>query len=189
MPNRKIILSILIIGTVAAVACTETWAFFADTTTSTGNGITVGTLHLTTDPDTSYMTIEGVSAGSSDTLYQTITNSGTVPGKLRIDFGNIQESVAAEVPSKTTGKDDLLHSVRVNVKLVKASDGTLVKQLTGSESTLVPIISCRELSVSNIPMYTNTAYKLVVYYEIPPNTDGGIQGKKLTFGVTYTLST
>jgi hypothetical protein len=187
MPNRKIILSILIIGTVAAVACTETWAFFADTTTSTGNGITVGTLHLTTDPDTSYMTIEGVSAGSSDTLYQTITNSGTVPGKLRIDFGNIQESVA--VFSKTTGKDNLLHSVRVNIKLVKASDGTLVKQLTGSESNLVPIISCRELSVSDIPMDTSTAYKLVIYYEIPSKTDNGVQGKKLTFGVTYTLST
>lgn len=188
MPNKRIILSMLIIGTVATVAGAETWAYFTDTVTSTGNTIKIGTLYLTSDPDTSLLTIEGVSPGSSGTLYQTITNSGTLSGKLKIDFSTITETAATEVPSTITGTDTLLDSVRVNAKLVKASDGTLVKQLAGSDSNPVSITSCSGLSVSNIAMDANTAYKLVIDYEIPSGTDTGIQGKKLTFGVTYTLS-
>jgi spore coat-associated protein N len=188
MPNKKVILSILIIVTVVTIAAANTWAYYQDTLTSTGNTIKTGTLYLTTDPDTSLMTIEDVSPGSSGTLYQTITNSGTMPGKLKTDFGTITESVATEVQS-STGTDTLLNSVKVNIQLVKAEDGTLVEQLAGSDSNPVPIASCSGLSVSNIAMDANTAYKLVVYYEIPSETDNGIQGKRLTFGVTYTLST
>lgn len=187
MPNKKIILSILIIGAVVTVAGAETWAYYQDTISITGTTIQTGTLYLTSDPDTSLLTIADVSPGSSGTLYQTITNSGTLPGKLKIDFGNIQESVVKEVPS-STGTDTLLDSVKVNIKLVKADDSTLVEQLAGSDSYPVSIESCNGLSASNIAMEANTSYTLVVYYEIPAGTDTGIQGKKLTFGITYTLS-
>jgi spore coat-associated protein N len=188
MFNKKIILSLLIISAAATIAAANTWAFFSDSITSTGNEITTGTLHLTINPDTSFMTIEGVTPGSSGSVDQIITNSGTVPGKLKIDFGGIQESADTEVPS-ATGTSTLLDSVMANIKLVKASDGSLVKQLVGTDLDTVPIASCSGLSVSNIPIDANTAYDLVIHYEIPSNTDTGIQGKKLTFGVTYTLST
>jgi predicted ribosomally synthesized peptide with SipW-like signal peptide len=188
MPGKRVVWSLLIIVMVATIACANTFAYFQDTITSTGNTITTGTLYLSLDPTTSLMTITGVSPGSSGTLYQTVSNSGTLPGNLKIDFGTITESMAEGTPSTPAGKDTLLHSVRVNIKLVKASDGTLVKQLTGSSSNLVPIISCSGLSVSNISVDPNTSYKLVIYYEIPEKTDSGIQGKKLTFDVTYTLS-
>jgi hypothetical protein len=181
-------LSILIIGTVVTIAAANTWAYYQDSITSTGNGITVGTLYLATDPDTSFMTIEGVKPAGSGTLYQTITNSGTLPGKLKIDFGTITESVSTEVPS-ATGIDTLLESVKVNIQLVRASDGSLVQQLAGSDLNPVPIKSCSGLTVSNIPLDANTAYKLLIHYEVPTNADNGIEGKKLTFGVTYTLST
>jgi hypothetical protein len=189
MLNKKAILSVIILVTSIVITIGNTWAFITSNEVKNTGTINLGILHLTTDPDTSMMTIKNVSPGSQGTLYHTITNSGTVPGKLKIDFSNFQESVATEGTSKTTGKDTLLHNVKVNIKLVKASDGTLVKRLKGSESNFVPIISCRELCVSNIPMDANTAYKLVIDYEIPDKTDNGIQGKKLTFGVTYTLST
>lgn len=188
MLNKKVILSILIIGTVATLASVGTWAYVQETVTSTGNGITVGTLHLIIYPDTQVLTIEGVSPGSSGSLGQTITNSGTVPGKLKIVFGDIQENALTAVPA-TNGTDTLLNSVKVNIQLVKADDGSLVQQLVGSDLTPVPIESCSRLSVSNIAMDANTAYKLLIFYKIPSGTDMGIQGKKLTFGVTYTLST
>ena len=188
MLNKKIILSILIIGTVATIATATTFAYFQDTINSNENEITTGILHLTINPDTSFLTIEGVSPGSSGSLGQTITNSGTVPGKLKIDFGDIQESALTAVPA-TNGTDTLSNSVKVNIRMVKADDGSLVKQIAGSDLTHVPIKSCSGLSVSNITIDANTAYKLVIYYEIPSGTDTGIQGKRLTFGVTYTLST
>ena len=188
MPSKRVIWSLLIIGTVATIACANTFAFFSDTIESTGNTITTGTLYLSFDPATSLMTITEASPGSSGTLYQTVTNSGTIPGKLKIDFDTIRESVATEVPSTVTGTDTLLDSVEVNIKLVKASDNTLVRQLVGSDSNPVSIASCSGLTVSDIAVDANTEYKLVVDYNIPLETDGGIQGKKLTFGVTYTLS-
>lgn len=187
MPSKRVIWSLLIIGTVATLACANTFAFFTDTVTSTGNAITTGTLYLSFDPTTSVMTITGVSPGSSGTLYQTVSNAGTLPGNLKINFDTVSESVDTEVPSTVTGTDTLLESVLVNIKLVRASDNALVQQLVGSNSNPVPIGSCSGLSISDIPVDANTEYKLVVDYNIPLETDSGIQGKKLTFGATYML--
>jgi type 1 fimbria pilin len=188
MFNKKAFFSVLLIGLVITIATANSWAYFQGNIISTGNEIKTGTLYLTTDPDTSLQTIENVSPNSSGTLHQKILNSGTLPGKLKIDFSSIQESVATEVPS-ATGKDTLLDSVKVNVKLVKADDGSLVQQLAGVDLNTVPIESCSGMSISNIAMDANTAYKLIIYYKVPSDTDNGIEGKKLTFKVTYTLST
>jgi predicted ribosomally synthesized peptide with SipW-like signal peptide len=187
MQNRKLILSILFVGAAFTMATVTTWAYYNDITTLSENTITVGTLCLTTNSHTSLMTVEDVSAGSSGTMYQTITNSGNVPGKLKIEFDTIKEIVVTEIPS-STGTDTLLDSVKVNIKLVKADDDSLVQQLAGSDLYPVPIASCSGMSIPNIAIADNTAYKLVIFYEVPKDTDTGIKGKMLTFGVKYTLT-
>lgn len=49
--NKKIILSILMIGTIATMAGAGTWAAFSDTGTSSGNTITAGTLNMVLSDD------------------------------------------------------------------------------------------------------------------------------------------
>lgn len=174
---------------ITVITIGNSWAYLTSSSSkATTEPITVGTLELTVNPETSSMTIKDVSSGSSGTLYQTTTNSGTSPGNLKLGFGNFQESIATDVPVTPAGKDTLLESVQVNVKLVKESDGTLVRQITQSSDNTVPIKDLEKLSVSNIVMYPDTSYKLVIYYEIPNNTDDGIQGKKLNFDITYKLT-
>jgi hypothetical protein len=189
MLNKKMILCVVIIVTITTITIGNSWAYLISSSSeATTKPITVKTIQLTINPDTSLITIKDVLPGSTGTLYQTITNSGAVPGKLNIKFDTISESIATEIPT-ATGTSTLLDSVMVNMKLVKTSDDSLVKQLAGSDSNPVPIASCSGLSVSNIPMDSNTSYKLVVDYEIPSKTDTGIQGKKLSFGITYILTT
>ena len=45
--NKKIIISLSVIGAVAAIAVGGTIAYFSDTETSSGNTFTAGTLNLT----------------------------------------------------------------------------------------------------------------------------------------------
>ena len=47
MINKKIILSLLTLGMLACVASAGTWAYFQDTITSTGNGVSTATLTTT----------------------------------------------------------------------------------------------------------------------------------------------
>jgi len=68
--NKKIIISLGIIGLAAAIAIGATTAFFSDTETSTGNIITAGAIDLTIDNE-SYITDEnGVLVYSHDTSWE-----------------------------------------------------------------------------------------------------------------------
>ncbi|MDD5433725.1 MAG: TasA family protein [Candidatus Pacebacteria bacterium] len=51
--NKKIIISLAIIGIVGAIAVGGTVAYFTDTETSTGNTFTAGTLDLKVDSECS----------------------------------------------------------------------------------------------------------------------------------------
>lgn len=78
------------ITVVTVITIGNSWAYLMSSSSkATTEPITVEAFKLTIGPDTSLMTIRDVLPGSSGVLYQTITNSGTVPGKLKIEFGNI----------------------------------------------------------------------------------------------------
>lgn len=57
--NKKILISLSIIGAVAAIAVGGTIAYFSDTETSTGNTFTAGALDLTVDNDCYYNVLPG----------------------------------------------------------------------------------------------------------------------------------
>ncbi len=56
--NKKILISLSVIGVVAAIAVGGTIAFFSDTETSTGNTFTAGSLDLLVDSDCAYNGME-----------------------------------------------------------------------------------------------------------------------------------
>lgn len=84
--NKKILLSLLIIGIIASVASAGTWAYFSDTETSTSNTLTAGSLILDmpttiaiTDTDDKYIVPGEKGSGS-----MVIKNTGTVAGDLYV---------------------------------------------------------------------------------------------------------
>ncbi|HII92467.1 MAG TPA: hypothetical protein HA262_09945 [Methanosarcina sp.] len=87
MLNKKMLLSVLILGVVATAAGAGTWAFFDDSLPVAGNTITAGTLNL----DGSLVQTFAVSDAIPDSILKTIpsstytlTNGGTITGKLSV---------------------------------------------------------------------------------------------------------
>ncbi|MCC4771431.1 hypothetical protein FXV91_15050 [Methanosarcina sp. DH2] len=116
MLNKKILLSVLIIGLVAAVTGAGTWAQFSDTEKSTGNTLTAGTMNLKLSKDgTNYS--NGVSGFTLDGLYPNdkgnigpiyVKNEGSVDGNLSVTINettikNLENSIIdPEIQDDTT---------------------------------------------------------------------------------------
>jgi predicted ribosomally synthesized peptide with SipW-like signal peptide len=86
MLNKKMLLSVLVIGCIATVASAGTWAYFSDTETSTGNTFAAGTLDMSLSDDNenggsvvaTWKSPENYKPG--DTFENTLkfTNTGTI---------------------------------------------------------------------------------------------------------------
>lgn len=87
MINKKIILSLLTLGMLACVASAGTWAYFQDTITSTGNGVSTATVIMDVDTHRSAgsATFTGTVVGNAlpgtpgAVVTNVITNAGSVP--------------------------------------------------------------------------------------------------------------
>ncbi len=78
MLNKKMLLSLLVIGVVSVSAGAGTWAYFSDTETSEGNTFTAGTLDIEI-PNT--FEFGDVAPGASNTETITIDNKGSIAAK------------------------------------------------------------------------------------------------------------
>lgn len=94
--NKKIILSVLVIGCIATVAGAGTWAYFDDAKTSNNNVIGTGTLSLTANGNAlDSFTLKDLVPGKSDDKAKTISlkNGGTIKGQLTAEI-----SATGDVP-------------------------------------------------------------------------------------------
>ncbi|MDO9517729.1 MAG: TasA family protein, partial [Methanosarcinaceae archaeon] len=92
MLNKKMLLSLLIIGVVSVSAGAGTWAYFTDTETSTGNTFTAGTLDLIVngvDITTERFEISDVAPGDTGMYPLVVKNEGSIDGTLTISFANL----------------------------------------------------------------------------------------------------
>ena len=90
--NKKILISLSIIGVVAAIAIGGTIAYFSDTETSTGNTFTAGTLNLKVgdnDPTGWNFQIGDIKPGDSGFQEVILQNTGSLDGYLHITFTNL----------------------------------------------------------------------------------------------------
>jgi len=86
--NKKILISLSVIGVVAAIAIGGTVAYFSDTETSTGNTFTAGTLNLTVndkDGENVSFSFSNLKPGSQPKVKYTIKNTGSIAGFLDIE--------------------------------------------------------------------------------------------------------
>jgi len=85
--NKKIILSIAIIGVVAAIAIGGTVAYFSDTETSVGNTFTAGTIDISVDnmnPWTETFALADMKPTYTDYINFTIQNKGSDPNPVDV---------------------------------------------------------------------------------------------------------
>ena len=99
--NKKILISLSVIGVVAAIGIGGTVAYFSDTETSTGNTFTAGTLDLKVDdkddPDVVRIAFSDLKPcdGVGDTEHLTISyqwtlaNAGSISGQPWIEIANL----------------------------------------------------------------------------------------------------
>lgn len=113
--NKKVLFSILTIGMLACVASAGTWAYFQDTITSTGNGISIGGIELWVNnvrgaPDNSVTIVGNVLeniipdprvSGGDGGIYTpnrqintfTVANKGSIEGKLYLKIVPTSETL------------------------------------------------------------------------------------------------
>jgi spore coat-associated protein N len=93
--NKKIIISLCVIGAIAAIAVGGTMAYFSDTETSTGNTFTAGTLNLQVsdvDPLVDKFTVTDVKPGDSGNKDWVLKNTGSIAGSLDITFSALVDN-------------------------------------------------------------------------------------------------
>lgn len=85
--NKKILLSLLIIGIIVSVASAGTWAYFSDVKSTQQSSLTAGTLKLNDAITTTTLfpsTDDYIVPGDSVSSYIYVQNVGTVPGNLYV---------------------------------------------------------------------------------------------------------
>jgi len=90
--TKKIIISLSIIGLIAAIVIGGTIAYFSDTETSTGNTFTAGSIDLTVD-NTCYYNGMKCSSGTWDQTGESCACTWTLDdldGKIFFDFDDIK---------------------------------------------------------------------------------------------------
>jgi predicted ribosomally synthesized peptide with SipW-like signal peptide len=203
---KKIIISLSIIGVVAAIAIGGTLAYFSDTETSIGNTFTAGTLNLVpstsgTGPDVSKYTVTPGSDGvngkvvftnlapsESGSITWTLQNTGNLAGYL--DF----ESTAVTFGPGTETEPEIADSgndptngdlgTELGVKLTRDT-----VYILGGDSSYVPASGlAAALSAEkdkSLAAGATTVY--VLSWNIADTVDNEIQGDTMGLDITFKL--
>src|SRR4030043_424675 len=110
---KKIVISLMIIGVVAAVALIGAVALFTDTETNPTNSFSTGTVNLGIDPVTAMFTVSNMAPGDVEYSGIQITNSGSLELRYALittTDGNstLDEQLDLTVDVVTSAGDDTL---------------------------------------------------------------------------------
>jgi predicted ribosomally synthesized peptide with SipW-like signal peptide len=204
MFNKKMLLSVLIIGVVSLLAGSATWAYFQDTETSDDNTLTAGTLDLTLT--NAPFTLTNKEPGDLGTETQTIQNIGSLAGELDVTFSvitNTESTGATEF--EADGAPGELGAVAEMMVFIDVDDSTTLTQndiVLKSDGT---VITAPENPVENDYFATINSYgeddfdaaiasmgstverDVLFKWRIPTTSDNTIQGDSVSFDVTFTL--
>lgn len=204
MFNKKMLLSVLIIGVVGVLAGSATWAYFQDTEVSEDNTLTAGTLDLTLT--NAPFTLTNKEPGDLGTETQTIKNIGSLAGELDVTFSVITntESTGATEFEADGGTGELGAAAEMMVFIDVDDSGTLTQNdiVLKSDGT---VVTAPETPVENdyfatinsygeddfnaaiASMGSNIERDVLFKWRIPTTVDNTIQGDSVSFDVTFTL--
>ncbi|WP_292377873.1 TasA family protein [Methanosarcina sp. UBA289] len=183
MLNKKVLLSILIIGAVVATAGAATWATLSDSRQVNGD-ITAGELYLG-DQAVNPISVAATAPGDSGTEEQLITIGGNLDGILKIDVDKVNVPTEANTSAPIPNTDKLGEMFKIKIKLT-SQDGTQTYGYAAGSDTEYALLS-DSLTLSNVPVDSGATYKLVTEWQIDALANNGIQGQTVSFDEVYTL--
>ncbi|MCD6178138.1 hypothetical protein J7K03_02730 [bacterium] len=203
--NKKILISLSIIGIVAAIAVGGTVAYFSDVEVSKGNTFSAGTLDLTVNNENPWtstvFSISDVKPGDSGTAIIKLKNVGTLPkpggppwtSKVYIAFENlIDDDVSCTEPegkvddSCGSGKVGEL-SENLNIRVRDYWDPNCQENKRFEEiHTLAEWVSQGQTFL-NDDMPAGDVNCVVIDWSIDSSVGNEIQSDRATFDIKFTL--
>jgi len=119
--NKKILLSLLIIGIIASVASAGTWAYFSDIESTATNTITAGSLKIgaVTSETVIFPTNTTIKPGDTLSKGQQVTNDGNVAGDLYVKINPSTTALLDHVSLTVKGGDEKPVELTKDGKYVK----------------------------------------------------------------------
>jgi len=103
---RKLLLTLLVLGGLAAVSGAATYSAFSSQTSNTGNSFAAGTVLITdNDVNTAMLSLSNAQPGSTDTSCILVTYSGSLSSTVKL-YGSIAGALAPYLTLTITRGDD-----------------------------------------------------------------------------------
>lgn len=182
--NKKILISLSVIGAVAAIAIGGTVAYFSDTETSTGNTFTAGTLNLTVDDQNNPLPVKFALADvyptDSGNISYDIDNVGSIDGYLNLQNITVvnTEGTNPESETNTAEPGELGSHITVTVKI-----GTSTIY-TGSLDGFAAFATKNNVALAHGGSTTVT----IDWIWNSSTSDNDAQGDVATVGIEFSLS-
>jgi predicted ribosomally synthesized peptide with SipW-like signal peptide len=197
MLNKKMLLSLLVIGVVSVSAGAGTWAYFSDTEMSTDNTFTAGTLDLDlsdgTDDGTDSETLTWVAGNMAPgdvaaSATMTVTNVGTLAGNLDIsdidvlnDPGTTPESEDISVSEDGELGANLIIDMFFDTNNDGVNDASETTIYTGALDGIAASYDLDEgIAASGVTYIT-------INYDLPSTTGNDVQGDTVELEFTVEL--
>jgi predicted ribosomally synthesized peptide with SipW-like signal peptide len=104
--TRKLLLTLLVLGGLAAVSGVATYSAFSSQTSNTGNSFTAGTVLIAdNDLDNAMLSLSNAQPGSTDTSCILVTYSGSLSSTVKL-YGSIAGALAPYLTLTITRGDD-----------------------------------------------------------------------------------
>jgi predicted ribosomally synthesized peptide with SipW-like signal peptide len=202
--DKKILVSMMVIGLVAALAGAGLYAYFSDTETSSGNTFTAGTLDLILGGSTLPFSVSNTYPGASGKDNVTLRNGGSLPGVLDVKVTNVTNTGALDRSPTVTGEfcdhsGDLGGALEIAIWLDIDNDGLRGSSDFGLNYTggiYDPSVGLQYAPLNN---YNNTVWNnirtmassdvdtFIIEWQIPGTVGNAIQGDMVTFDVVFQL--
>lgn len=149
--NKKILLSLLIIGMVVSIASAGTWAYFSDVKSTQQNSLTAGTLKLNNGITTTtvFSNDDLLVPGKSGAKGLYVENTGNIPGNLYIKI------------NPDANNNELLNYITLTVGSLELTDNyQYIGKLEAGESETLSIVYSMDTSVTDEAQSTTAKFKI-----------------------------
>ncbi|MBZ9577837.1 SipW-dependent-type signal peptide-containing protein [Patescibacteria group bacterium] len=207
---KKILVSLSIIGVVAAVVIGATSAYFSDTETSTGNTLTAGTLDLQVvfpyggEPYAGFpgtqtyngenippVEINDVKPGDEGVLRYHINNIGTIGGEISITLSNVTNSPGATPePELTPDNGELGANLVINIwygdegEYPDYSNHVVTDTIINDLNNIKYLLG--DLTAEGDPTTTD-GKDIMIEWKLPLSVGNEVQGDIVTFDIDLNL--
>lgn len=198
--NKKVLLSLMVLGLVALLISISSFAYFSDTEDSTSNSFSAGTLNLTltdlsddgSESETLTWVYTNLKPTDSGGATLTVENNGTVAGTLDLSSISIIDAEGTNPESETAGGNGLSDLLTVHVFFDVDGDGTYDvgtdTDIYGTSASFAQFSAMAASYDSDYALAASGTVYLTLNYNWPSSAnDNDAQGDITTFTFTVEL--